>query len=279
MLLGSGSNGKSVFISLLKQAFGKQATSNESLHSLETDKYRAANLYGKRLNAFPDLKDEPLQTNEKFNIIVGNDQELSGEFKYKTSFDFKPTIKMLFSANKPPFAYTDNYAYYRRWTLIQFTHTFTDDADEALIDKLTTESEKSGLLNLMLSGLKTICKNRKYSYSGTVAEVERIYKLQSDNVASFVTECVHEVVADEEETIKDVVFRLYLEWCKSEKLIPNNLSQFSRRMNKLGRGASETTWNSYDGRKIKRRYYRDTVVTSESIKPKETIQSELPKKQ
>ena len=55
MLYGNGSNGKSVIINLLKIMFGKDYASGETLQYLETKPYRVANLYGKRLNAFPDL--------------------------------------------------------------------------------------------------------------------------------------------------------------------------------------------------------------------------------
>jgi putative DNA primase/helicase len=129
--------------------------SGESLQNPETDKYRVANLYGKWLNAFPDLKDTPLQTNEVFNILTGNDAELTGEKKYQHDFRFKPTAKLLFSANKIPFAYSDNYAYYRRWILIEFPKTFEkDEIDDSILEKLTTTEEKSGFINRMLDGLK-----------------------------------------------------------------------------------------------------------------------------
>ena len=107
MLYGNGANGKSVYINLLKIIFGTDYFSGETKQNLEEDKYRVANLYGKRLNAFPDLKDTPLQTNEVFNTLTGNDLMLSGERKYQSSFDFIPTTKLLFSANKVPFAYSD----------------------------------------------------------------------------------------------------------------------------------------------------------------------------
>jgi len=102
MLYGNGANGKSVFINLLKTILGEDFVSGESLQKLEEDRYRVANLYGKRLNAFPDLKDTPLQTNEVFNTLTGNDLMLIAERKYQNSFSFKPTAKLLFSAHFEP---------------------------------------------------------------------------------------------------------------------------------------------------------------------------------
>jgi putative DNA primase/helicase len=242
MLYGSGSNGKSVFINLLKVILGKSYVSGESLQNLETDKYRVANLYGKRLNAFPDLKDTPLQTNEVFNTLTGNDLELTGERKYQHSFSFRPTTKLLFSANKPPFAHSDNYAYYRRWILIKFPKTFEkEEIKERLIDDLTTEEEISGFINLMLEGLERLQKNRKFSYNAGVEEVERIYLMHSDNVRIFEEECLRDCSGNEEPTEKKRVYSLYCEWCNQNGLTPVKPNAFTMRLGKLGRRVHETT--------------------------------------
>lgn len=242
MLYGSGSNGKSVFINLLKIVLGEDFVSGESLHNLETDKYRVAKLYGKRLNAFPDLKDTPLQTNEVFNTLTGGDLDLIGERKYQHSFSFKPTTKLLFSANKPPYAHSDNYAYYRRWILIKFPKTFEKkEIDEDLINKLTTEEEISGFINLILEGLKRLLENRKFSYDVGVDEIERIYLMNSDNVRIFEEECLRDCSGNEEATDKKLVYAFYCTWCKNMEITPIKGNAFTTRLGKLGRRVHDTT--------------------------------------
>lgn len=242
MLYGNGANGKSVFINLLKTVLGPDFVSGESLQNLETDKYRVANLYGKRLNAFPDLKDSPLQTNEVFNTLTGNDQELSGERKYQHDFRFKPTVKLLFSANKIPFAYSDNYAYYRRWILIEFPHTFEkDEIDESIIEKMTTEEEKSGFINLMLEGLKRLLDNRRFSYDLGVNEIEKQYLLHSDNVQIFEETCLRDCEGTEKPNSKKEVYDFYLLWCNFHKINPVKPKTFTKKLDKIGRKVYNTT--------------------------------------
>jgi len=242
MLYGNGSNGKSVFINLLKIILGKEYVSGESLQNLENDKYRVANLYGKRLNAFPDLKDTPLQTNEVFNTLTGNDLELTGERKYQQSFSFKPTVKLLFSANKPPFAYSDNYAYYRRWILIEFPKTFEkNEIDEAILEKMTTDEEMSGFVNKMLEGLKRLQQNRKFTYNPDVDEVGKQYRMQSENVTVFEEECIRDCVGNENPTEKNLVYKFYELWCKQKNLVAVTPTKFTQKMNKIGRKVYNTT--------------------------------------
>lgn len=260
MLYGNGSNGKSVFINLLKSILGYDLVSGESLQQLENDKYRVANLYGKTLNAFPDLKDTPLQTNEVFNRLTGNDFMLTGERKYQNSFDFNNTAKLLFSANRPPLVDSDNYAYYRRWELIEFPHTFeNDEIDEKLIDKLTTEGEKSGFVNLMLEGLKRLRENHKLSFSRGVNETEKIYLLHADNVTAFEERCIRDCIGNEGPTEKKQVYNYYQTWCKTLNLIPVKEKQFTKKLKQLGRKAFDTTIYP-NGHQTHFRCYENTVV-------------------
>lgn len=262
MLYGKGSNGKSVFINLLKIILGKDYVGGESLHNLEIDKYRVANLYGKRLNAFPDLKDTPLQTNEVFNTLTGNDLQLTGERKYQHDFSFKPTVKLLFSANKIPFAYSDNYAYYRRWILIEFPHTFEkDEIDENIIEKMTTEEEKSGFINLMIEGLKRLLHNRRFSYDLGVDEIEKQYLLHSDNVQVFEEQCLRDCSGNEEPTEKSLVYKFYCRWCEQNKLIPAKQKTFTKKLDKIGRKVHNTTKYNPDSKKADwRSCYFNTIV-------------------
>ncbi|WP_231589946.1 DNA primase family protein [Methanosarcina siciliae] len=268
MLYGTGSNGKSVFINLLKNILGKGNVSSETLQDLEENPYRVANLYGKLLNAFPDLKDSTLQTNEKFNTLTGNDTELMAERKYQNSFSFNPTVKLMFSANRIPFAYSDNYAYYRRWMLIKFPRTFEkNEIDEHLINKLTTEQEKSGFLNLMLAGLKQVIQNRKFSYDMDVTEVTEVYRLNSDNAAVFEEGCCRDCEGDEKPTHAKLVFKYYTIWCGLKGVTPLKESAFRNRMAKLGRNYRRSTEYNKDTKKSDNIYfYEGTYVYPTEIK-------------
>lgn len=266
MIYGAGSNGKSVFINMLKEIIGYENVSGETLHTLEEDKFRVANLYGKLLNAFPDLKDKSLQTNEVFNTLTGGDKQLTAERKYMNSFNFDPTTKLLFSANRIPFAYSDNYAYYRRWLMIRFPKTFKDEEiDENLIEKLTTESEKSGFLNRMLEGLKRLRENHKFTKDETPEEVAETYRLNSDNVTVFIEKCCRECKIRESPTPKKLVYVAYSTWCESKQVLPVKEREFNRRLEKLGFKPKETTYRDDSGKTVHLSYYIGLAASAAEI--------------
>jgi phage/plasmid primase, P4 family, C-terminal domain len=232
MLIGSGSNGKSVFLNMLREFIGNDNCSGESLQHLETDKYSTANLYGKLLNVCPDIPESSINDNSVFKMLTGNEQRVRAERKYQNAFEFKNTARLIFSANEVPLVRNGNHAYFRRWILIEFPNQFKgNNADRNLLDKLTTDDELSGLLNRALIALKMLLERSEFSYSKTESEVERMYRIKSDSVASFADECVK---MSDDNTLKIVMYDAYTKWCKKYGLKVVASSVFGMRFKSLG---------------------------------------------
>ena len=232
MLLGYGSNGKSVLLNLLTELIGIKNTSGESLHELEKDRFSVANLYGKLVNVCPDIAGSEVYDNSKFKTLTGNETQIRGERKGQQAFYFYNTARLIFSANDLPPVKNAGYAYYRRWIIIDFPNEFKGkNADRTLINKLITAEELSGLLNLVIIALKGLLKNGEFSYNKTIEEVQRMYKLKSDSVATFAEECVQ---MSTEDTLKAVVYDAYVKWCRKNGEKPESNVAFGKRFIKLG---------------------------------------------
>jgi len=254
MLVGHGANGKSVLLGMIGQFMGSDNVSGESLHQLENDPYSIAELYGKLVNIFPDLAEQNIYKNEAFKMLTGNEENgMRARRIYGQPFKFKNTARLIFSANKPPSVTTDdNYAYFRRWMIFEFLNKFAgDDADKNLIYKLTTEEEMSGLFNLVIGKLKHLLTKEDYSYSRENVETERLYRIKSDPISVFSTECV---VFSEDDCRKHVMYEAYVKWCENNSIKPKTENVFSRRFSKMyesGResqagadGKRQKVWNS-----------------------------------
>ena len=156
LTLGPGGNGKSVYLGMVEAFLGKQNTSNLSLHKLESDKFAASRLYGKLANICPDLPTEHLAGTSVFKAITGGDP-ITGEYKFKDSFDFFPFSRLLFSANSPPLSKDSSQGFFDRWVVIPFTRSFRGTKAEVsrreLDARLSAPAELSGLLNKALEVL------------------------------------------------------------------------------------------------------------------------------
>ena len=216
MLVGDGSNGKSTWLSLAKTFLGQQSVSGRSLQDLEEHRFAKADLHTKLTNIYADLPDKALYRTGMFKMLTGRDL-IAAEKKFQNTFHFVNYAKLMFSANKVPEAYDDTSAFFRRWVIIVFPNVFIgEDADPQILEKLTTEKELSGLLNLALAGLKRLLENGEFSYSKTVEEVKEDYIRKSSPIAAFIMDCLE--IDSDAFIIKKELYNVFTEYCRQLKL-------------------------------------------------------------
>lgn len=232
LLNGVGANGKSTLLKLFRRFIGNDNCAQESLQALENDPYSTAELYGKMVNIYPDLASKIIYQNETIKQLIGDEGSIRARKIYCPPFHFKNTAKMVFSANRLPPVPNGDFAYFRRWILIDFPNKFTgDDKDDMIDAKIQNDTELSGLLNIVLVYLDKLIERGEYSYYLTTEQVEKLYKINSDPIAAFSDECL---TYSEEGTPKMYIYEHYVKWCNDnsvEKVHPN---PFSKRFSKLG---------------------------------------------
>lgn len=190
LLIGRGANGKSVLLVVLEKLLGKNNVSHASLQEICHDRFAVADLFGKLANIHADLSDEKLNFAGTFKQLVSG-EGLRAQRKHQHGFDFDNMAKLVFSANKIPESNDDSYAYSRRWIILPFLKTFEGhNADPTLVDKLTTDDELSGLLNLALKGLRQLRSNGGFTQQEkTIQEIkEQFENTDVRSVMSFIHE-------------------------------------------------------------------------------------------
>ncbi|MGA2798247.1 MAG: phage/plasmid primase, P4 family, partial [Thermoguttaceae bacterium] len=185
LLLGEGCNGKSVWLSLLVRFLGRHNVAAIPLHKLEIDKFSVSRLVGKLANICADLPSEHLAGTSTFKALTGGDT-LNAEYKFKDSFDIEPFARLVFSANHPPRSADSSAAFFRRWVVIPFDHTFGPDEQiprDILDARLQAPEELSGMLNKALEGLRRVEKQRRFSDPPSVQEAWRDFHSTTDPLA------------------------------------------------------------------------------------------------
>jgi len=228
MLLGQGRNGKGTLLRLITAFLDKANISNVSLQDLVADRFAKADLYGKLANIGGDLPSKDLSDTASFRMLTGEDDNRAQE-KYKAAFAFRNKAKLLFSANVLPRSPDDTYAFYSRWIILEFLNTFDvqkGTGDPNLLDKLTTEEELSGLLNIALAGLARLRSNAwRFSYDKTVEDVEIMYKRNANPVLAFLLDECEE--RPDSYIEKNVLLSRFKEYARSHGLRPLSATRFS----------------------------------------------------
>lgn len=226
LLVGSGANGKSTLIELIRSFLGRENCTSVSLQSLEENRFASSNLFGKLANLYADLPPIALKNAGMFKMLTGGDT-VSAEKKFRDSFSFVNEAKLVFSANKPPIVDDDSVAFWRRWVIIDFPHQFTGgEADKNLLRKLTTEEELSGMLNLAVKGIHRLSRNGDFSYGESAEEVRERYIRATNPVYAFVQDrCTVESAAW---ISKEQLYEAFLVFCKAAGIPSMEKKAFGR---------------------------------------------------
>lgn len=231
ILVGSGANGKSTFIRLIKAFLGQENCAAISLQSIEFKQFAISSLHGKLANLFADLPRKGLSEASNFKVLTGGDA-ISAEKKFKDPFEFTNYSKMIFSANQIPRVDDDTDAFFRRWAIVSFQNQFLGgNADPLLNKKMETEEELSGFFNFAIIGLRRLLTQSKFSETMSLEETRIRYTRLSDSVASF---CLDNVESNPEGiVIKKELYNSYTQYCREKKCTISSEEGFFRRIIKI----------------------------------------------
>lgn len=223
MLIGTGANGKSVYLNLLRNLLGDHNVVSQTLQRLSEDRFATAQLYQKNANIFADLETKALKNTGIFKSLTGGDY-LTCDRKYKDPFDFLNYAKLLFSCNQMPSTSDESDAFYRRWIIVEFNRTFQpEEQNPQLIEELTNPNELSGFFNEIVPFIHQILKEKKIDIESIESLRER-YTKNSDSAKSFCYEKI-ELAPLEFET-KERLFNEYLKYCKQNNLPTKDNKRF-----------------------------------------------------
>lgn len=238
MMTGTGRNGKSKTLSLMKSLLGVDNCVGIPIQQLEEDKYALSELFSKMANLAGDLSPTALKNERSaFKLATGNDL-ITASRKWLPRIKFVNYAKMIFCCNELPIAYDTSNAFWNRWILLDFPYTFVSQeelnkikkeskegeeedfnyklADTEIIDKLTTPDELSGLLNWSLLGLKRLLENGDFSSSKSVNDVKMEWIRKSDSFSAFFMDFIENSWSSD--IIKGDLRKTYGLYCRRHKL-------------------------------------------------------------
>jgi putative DNA primase/helicase len=255
LLYGAKRSSKSTVLFVLSNLLGEENVTNMTLHFLNENKFGLAYLYGAKANICADLPTEALKSISKFMLITGRDR-ITCDKKGKDPTSFYSIAKPVFSCNQIPRIPVKEDAFYRRWIILNFPYsTPLEEVDEHY--KTDLLNEISGILNWAIKGTKRVLKNHGIYYNKTEEDVKDIWNKNSDTVTSFVHNKI--VIDDFGKELMRNVYNMYIEYCKENKLRPENNWIFGR-VFKLETGCGTCRINkipAYAGIKLKNTYISD----------------------
>ena len=234
ILTGSGSNGKSTFLNMLKTLLGKRNLSALDLKKL-ADRFSTVMMFGKLANIGDDISDEFVTDAAEFKKVVTG-ETIDAEHKGQPKFDFDPYVKLIFSANSIPRIGKgrDTSAILRRLVIVPFNAKFDDknpNFKPFIGDSLKGQESMEYLIQLGIQGLKRVLTNRKFTSSQKVQDELDEYEETNNPILGFFKDCDNEEFTIENEPTNKV-YKKYQEYCIANSLTPLSNGEFSKQVKK-----------------------------------------------
>ena len=208
MFVGTGRNGKSKTLELIKRMIGIENCCSVPLSMITADSTSVIEMFGKMINLAGDLSNDSLKKTGMFKQTVGRDV-IAAKRKYLRDLIFVNYAKHIFAANELPKVYDSSDGFWTKWLLLEFPYKFIPKKeydslpeserenkkilDPNIIEKITSPQEMSGLLNLALDSLKVLLDKEDFSYSKGTKEIKEMWIRQSDSFAAFCIDCIIEI--------------------------------------------------------------------------------------
>lgn len=185
-LVGNGRNGKSVCLDVINYVLGEENVSHVSLANIsKNDGTAIQQLEGKLINITNENSSKIFDTSVFKSYISG--EALNVKKLYKDTYTTTNYPQTIMSSNSLP--QSDDYSegYYRRFRFVPFKVSIPlEKVNPNLKEELCEEA--SGITNWLIEGIEKLRENKKFSFSKTINEIEKEYRVESDVVNMFLEE-------------------------------------------------------------------------------------------
>jgi len=238
-LFGSGDNGKSTFLEVLKLVAGEyaQKTSVESVLSSgaageQKNTPYTAMLRGARLVVTDEMPQDRSLKASVIKDLTGGDT-IAAMAKYQDPIQFRPTHFLWLYGNYTPNNPDDSEGMWQRVNLVRFPVSIPKD-EQVPLEKLMEgfRSELPGILNWCVAGAMVAIAQGVGTTESIRAETQ-VYREEQDLMGQFIREQCEQ--HPDFRIPKKVLYSAYKEWCVGEGVgRPLSGKAFSRRMKRRG---------------------------------------------
>jgi len=205
-LYGPPGSGKSTIIEGIRAMLGSRA-GLLGLHDLTTNRYALGQLPGKTLLISTEQPADYVACTHQLNALISGESTRI-ERKYRDEFYYRPRAKLLWAMNSLP-RIDPGDGLFRRLLVVEFARR-VENPDPEL--KARVASEKAGVLNWALEGLRRLRARGRFDPPRQVVATVEAYAEQADIPAQFVRErCELDGVTW---TRAMDLYRAYRAWCE-----------------------------------------------------------------
>jgi len=190
--IGSGMNGKSCFLNLLRFFIGKDNCCSTELDTLLQSRFEVTRLHKKLICQMGETNFNEMNKTSILKKLSGGDL-IGFEYKNKNPFEEINYSKIIIATNNLPTTTDKTIGFYRRWLIIDFPNQFSEKKD--ILNDIPDE-EYENLCFKCCKILKDLLKKREFHNEGSIEDRVQKYEDHSDPLEKFINEYTNESIED-----------------------------------------------------------------------------------
>ncbi len=238
ILIGDGLNGKSVFIDVLVNLLGDYAEQTDA--DVFTEKrsnkdYFKAELVSKRLVAMNESsRGDKLDSSMVKSCVRSG--KIVARSPHMKPITYQPMFTPVLSTNNLPYIEQDP-AVWERLLIIPFDYVVPKDKRDGKLKENLIKEEAQGILNWMIEGAQDFLEQGLH-IPDVIVQKQAEYRLKSDRVAQFLSDCCSESVSIKESLPLRSKFNQILSgykiWCNLNNYLPLGSGALKDELKKKG---------------------------------------------
>jgi P4 family phage/plasmid primase-like protien len=240
LLVGEGSNGKSVLLQVLRWVLGQSNVANVPLTKI-AERFSTIQLVGKLANFDDDVRvGKTVSDDHVKKLASGN--PMQAEQKGMPAFTFQPFARIVAAANRLPETRDSSDGYFRRLKIVTFNRQFKgDEKDLHLQTKL--RAELPGIFNMAMQGLQQLEREGAFTELPSSTEMVASYQKQSNPVTLFLDE--ETISGNGMRTPTTDLYAAYGDFCMRNRYRALSSAQFGVEMKRLGHDVTKSNGKRY----------------------------------
>lgn len=231
ILYGSGNNGKSVLFEIVIKLLGSENVCNYSLQNLTDDRsYTRSLLSGKLLNYASEISSRLNPTT--FKMLVSG-EPIEARMIYDKPFTLVDYARFMFNTNVLPKDVEHNPGFFRRFLIIVFDQTITEEEKDPHLAENIIQHELPGVFNWVLEGLNRLLKQGDFTKCAAIIHAVEDFRKKSDSVNLFLDDGGYMKSNDNSIPLKQL-YSNYTFYCHDSGYTACSLKSFSERLKNYG---------------------------------------------
>lgn len=228
ILVGSGRNGKSTYLDLIKAVLGKENTTTVSFKDLANN-FRAAMLEGKLASLAGDISSQPITDSDLIKSISAG-EDITIEQKYKQAQSKSLFSTLFFACNKLPRTPDTSDGFYRRWCIIPFIANLSKITRvEGMVFKknlLSPDALDYVAYKAVLAINRVLTTTEEFTEPQPVKDMLQQYKVDNSSVLSWFKEVLDNDTSKLVKLRGGAAYISYTKWCEDSTRAKSSSTTF-----------------------------------------------------